>query len=370
VDPVTSFQRALPHMLRELEVLVCCESPSSDTAALRRCAGLVAELGGRLLGAPAEQLDLERPGLRWRFGRSDRVLLLGHLDTVWPLGSLRIHPFTRDDDVIRGPGCFDMKAGLVQMLHAVAALPERDGVTILVTSDEEIGSPASRPVIEEHARAAAAALVLEASADGGALKSARKGVSTFEIDVVGRAAHAGLEPERGVNASVELAHQVLRLVGLADPELGTSVTPSVLAAGSTVNTVPATGRVHVDVRAFTVAEQRRVADALERLAPVLPGAQLRVVLGEARPPLPPSASADLLAAACSVAARLGLPPLEDVAVGGGSDGNLTAGVGTPTLDGLGAVGGGAHADDEHVLITPIPARTALLSELVRDLLAR
>jgi glutamate carboxypeptidase len=360
---------ALPAMLEDLRTLVTCESPTADLAAVSRCADAVAGLGARLLGFPPErELADGRPHLIWRCGPAPTVLLLGHFDTVWPLGSLLRLPFAVRAGRATGPGCFDMKAGLVQLLHAMAGLPDPAGVTILLTSDEETGSASSRPLIEALAGESNAALVLEGSADG-ALKTARKGVSCFRLQVSGRAAHAGLEPELGANAAVELAHQVLAVAALADPELGTTVTPTVLAAGTTTNTVPAEASAAIDVRAFTAAEQLRVAAALQGLRPTVPGTAVRVGAGLHRPPLPPSASSELYDRARRAAARLGLPALRSVAVGGGSDGNLTAGAGTPTLDGLGAVGGGAHADEEHVLVAQLPARAALLAELVEDLLA-
>jgi glutamate carboxypeptidase len=261
-----------------------------------------------------------------------------------------------------------MKAGLVLALHALAVLGVPGGVTLLVTGDEELGSPTSRGLIEAEAAGCRAALVLEASADGGALKTARKGVSLYEVRAVGRAAHAGLEPERGVNATVELAHQVLAVAGLADAALGTTVTPTALSSGTVSNTVPAAGAFSVDVRMWDAAEQARVHAAMSSLLPVVPDAVLQVSGGPNRPPLAASSSAGLFALASSVAAGLGLPPLTATAVGGASDGNFTAGVGTPTLDGLGAVGGGAHADAEHVLVDSLPGRAALLAALIDTLL--
>ncbi|WP_198942747.1 M20/M25/M40 family metallo-hydrolase [Actinophytocola xanthii] len=353
-------------MLDEVRALVECESPSSDLDAVARSAEVVAAVGTARLGVAPERIVLDgRTHLRWRLGDGpSRVLLLGHHDTVWPLGSLAEHPCTVEDGVLRGPGCFDMKAGLVMAFHAAAGL---DGVTLLVTGDEEVGSRSSRALVEQEARTAAAALVLEASADGGALKTERKGISLYEVRVLGRAAHAGLEPERGVNATLELAHQVLAVDTLADPS-GTTVTATAARAGTTTNTVPAAGSFAVDVRARTLAEQERVDQAMHALRPVLPSARVEVVGGPNRPPLEASASAELFELARRVAARLGLPEPTAAAVGGGSDGNLTAGVGTPTLDGLGAVGGGAHAADEHVLVEELPGRTALLRALVEDLL--
>jgi glutamate carboxypeptidase len=261
-----------------------------------------------------------------------------------------------------------MKAGLVLALHAAAQLTDRSGVTILVTGDEEIGSPSSRALIESEATGCAAALVLEASADGGALKTERKGVSLYQVRAHGRAAHAGLEPERGVNATLELAHQLLAVAALGDPHRGTTVTPTLMSAGTTTNTVPAAGEFAVDVRVRDGAEQDRVDAAMRALRPVLDGAQLEVTGGPNRPPLDAAASSALFARATRLAAALGLPQLTCAAVGGGSDGNLTAGVGTPTLDGLGAVGGGAHADDEHVLVAELPGRAALVATLVADLI--
>lgn len=353
-------------LIEDLRTLVECESPSEDAAALARSADLVARLGTAHLGAPPERLGIH---LRWRLGGPTRVLVLAHHDTVWPLGSLRTHPFGIADGVLRGPGCFDMKTGLAMALHVLASLEDRTGVTLLVTGDEELGSPSSQALIEDEARGAAAALVLEASADGGALKLERKGTSIYRVLVKGRAAHAGLEPEKGVNAAVELAHQVLAIAALGDPELGTTVVPTVVAGGTTRNTVPAEASVAVDVRARTVAEQERVDAALRALEPVLPGAALEIEGGINRPPLERELSADLFARAARLAEEAGLPALTGVAVGGASDGNFTAGVGTPTLDGLGAVGGGAHADDEHVLVDRIADRTALLRALVVDLVA-
>jgi glutamate carboxypeptidase len=361
----------MPGLLADIEAMVTCESPSEDRAAVARSAEVVAGIGHRRLGAWPDRIVLDRrTHLRWTFGDGPRrVLLLGHHDTVWPIGSLASHPYEKTGLILRGPGCFDMKAGVAQALHAVAALPDRDGVTILITGDEELGSPTSRELIEGEAAGCAAALVLEASADGGALKTARKGVSLYRVRVTGRAAHAGLEPEAGVNSTVELAHQVLAVNALSDPSLGTTVTPTRTMAGTTTNTVPAAGEFDVDVRVWTLAEQQRVDRAMRALSPVLPGARVGVEGGPNRPPLEESASADLFARAVKVAERLDLPSPTRAAVGGASDGNFTAGIGTPTLDGLGAVGGGAHADSEHVVVAELAPRVALLAGLTADLLA-
>ncbi|MGW2182222.1 M20 family metallopeptidase [Streptomyces sp. NPDC001732] len=355
-------------MLADIGQLVCTESPSEDPAAVADCARTVAGLGTRLTGAAPEWLDGSgRPALRWRFGSGDRVLLLGHFDTVWPVGSLATHPFEITGGRLTGPGCFDMKAGVVQLFHALSALDDLDGVSVLLTGDEEIGAPTSRALIEAEARRTRAVLVLEAS-ENGALKTVRKGVSSYGLGIAGRAAHAGLEPHRGINTTTELAHQILALSALADPATGTTVTPTVASSGTTRNTVPDAARLLVDVRVETAAEQDRVDRAVRALRPVTEGASLTFTGGPDRPPLPADASAELFELARRHGAELGLGTLRAVAVGGASDGNLTAGVGTPTLDGLGAVGGGAHADDEHVLVAELPRRTALVARLVTSLL--
>ncbi|MCZ2821124.1 M20 family metallopeptidase [Modestobacter sp. VKM Ac-2977] len=370
----TEFDALLPAMLADLEELVTVESPSADPAAVAAGAARVARLGAQALGAEPEVLLHEGcTHLRWRLGAGPRrVLLLCHQDTVWPLGTLAEIPWSVTDGVVRGPGCFDMKAGIVLAFTALAGLQaageDLDGVTVLVTGDEEIGSPTSADLIRAEAAGCAAVLVLEASADGGALKTGRKGASMYDLQVTGRAAHAGLEPEKGISSTVELAHQVLAIADLADPALGTTVTPTVLTSGTTTNTVPATGRLSVDVRALTAAEQERVDAGMRALTPQLPGAVLELRGGINRPPLEETASAGLFALATAVSARLGLPAPAGVTVGGASDGNFTAGIGVPTLDGLGAVGGGAHAVDEHVLADQLPGRAALLAGLVRAVL--
>ncbi|MDX3658759.1 M20 family metallopeptidase [Streptomyces sp. ID05-26A] len=352
------------NLLNDIERLVSCESPSTDLAAVARSAKVTAEVGAALLGAEPERIVLDgRTHLRWRLGSGPRkVLLLGHHDTVWPLGTLDRIPFSVRDGVLRGPGCFDMKTGVVMIFHAVAALGSPDGVTVLVTGDEEIGSPSSRGLIETEAVEHSAVLVCEGSADGGALKTERKGTSMYEVTLHGRASHAGLEPERGVNATIEAAHQILAVSLLADAGLGTTVVPTVLSSGTTTNTVPAQGKFMVDVRVRTLDEQSRVDEDMKALKAVLDDAKVEVDGGPNRPPMELSASGALF----DLASRL-LPGITQAAVGGASDGNFTAGAGVPTLDGLGAVGGGAHAEHEHVLVSELVPRTELLSALVREL---
>ncbi|MEO9009753.1 MAG: M20 family metallopeptidase [Nakamurella sp.] len=351
-------------IVADVAELVACESPSDNVAAIAACVELVGELGRELTGA-APQLCTEggRAHLLWRLGGPTQVLLVGHCDTVWPVGTVARWPFSIDGDRATGPGVFDMKAGLVQMFHALGVLDDLTGVTVLVTSDEEIGSPTSRALIEREAAGARAALVLEASADG-ALKVARKGVSLYQLAVRGRAAHAGLEPESGINASIELAHQVLSIAALADLSGTSTVTPTVLRSGNTSNTVPDHAEVSVDVRVETEMDQRRIDVAMHSLRPVLNGAQLAVHGGVNRPPLSKESSRELFALASRVAENMGIGPLRSASVGGASDGNFTAGVGTPTLDGLGAVGGHAHAEGEWASVRAMPDRAALLARLI------
>jgi glutamate carboxypeptidase len=350
--------------------LVTTESPSSDKDACARCADALTEVAASVLPAYApERIVVDgSTHLRWRFGSSPtRVVVIGHMDTVWPLGSLAELPFDVTDGVARGPGCFDMKAGLVLGLHALATLDDLDGVTLLVNSDEEIGSLSSRALVEETARGARAALVLEPPVDG-ALKTARKGVGFYDFAVTGRAAHAGLEPENGANALLALADALGAIAGLADMARGTTVTPTTASAGTARNVVPDHATAQIDLRGETPAELERVDAAIRALQPTIAGTSFTVSGGLNRPPLDAESSAELFALATKIAGELGMAPLRGQAVGGGSDGNFTAGIGVPTLDGLGAVGDGAHARTEHVVLESMPERAALVAGLVRALL--
>ena len=356
-------------MLEALAALVEVESPSSDTSATARCAELADDIGSELLGAPAERIVIdERMQLRWSFGARIDVLLVGHVDTVWPVGTLARSPFTVEGDKAIGPGSFDMKGGVVQLFYALNALDDLDGVEVLLTTDEEIGSPSSRELIRETVKGARAALVLEPSADG-ALKTARKGVSTYLVEVKGRSAHAGLEPEKGINATVEIAHQILAIEALARPDIGTTVTPSIVSAGSSTNSIPSDGSIYVDVRVPTVEEGERVHSSLMELTPQVPGSSLRTERKAGSPPMPESSSADLFVMAQKIASTLGIEAIEGVSVGGGSDGNITADAGVPTLDGLGAVGDGAHAEGEHLIVSKMPERAALVAGIVQEILS-
>ncbi|MFD5098034.1 M20 family metallopeptidase [Streptomyces albidochromogenes] len=348
-------------MIDDLRTLVEVESPSRDFDALTASAKAVAGVIESRLGGRAVLVESEAgPHVHWSGGGDPKVLILGHHDTVFPLGTLKRRPFAVKDGHATGPGVFDMLGGLVQAVHGLALLDDRSGVEIVVTCDEEVGSGSSRALIEERALACGAVLVCEGAAEGGALKTGRKGCGTFEVTVTGLASHAGLEPEAGVNALVEASHQVLAVAALGRPGIGTTVTPTVASAGTLNNVVPAEATIAVDVRVETADEQERVEAAFAALAPHLDGAKISVTGAIGRPPMPETASAGLFA----VARRL-LPGLEGKSVGGGSDGNFTAALGVPTLDGLGAVGGGAHADHEYLVVDAMAERANLVAGLVR-----
>lgn len=360
----------LEAMLTDLASLVNSESPSRDLTALESSAKVLAGILEQRLGSSPSFIESPAgPHVHWKGGGSPSVLLVGHHDTVFPLGTLENRPFRVESGRATGPGVFDMKAGIVQAIHGLASLDDLSGVEILLSADEEVGSGSSKDLIVERARACGAVLVLEPSADGGALKNARKGTGTYELIVHGRAAHAGLEPEKGVNALVEAAGHVLQISTFGDPAKGTTVTPTVATVGTADNVVPASARVLIDVRAEDPKESARVDAAMKGLRAQLPGAEIEVRGGFNRPPMPSSGSTELVALAQAVSRDIGLGELSAVAVGGGSDGNFTAAAGVPTLDGLGAVGGGAHADHEWVDVTTMVMRARLLAGLVHRLCA-
>ena len=355
-------------MVADLERFVNIESPSLEHECLTRSAQFLADLMTRVLGSPPVLVASDRgPHVHWKGSDDTKVLIVGHHDTVFPLGTVARRPFTREGNIGRGPGIFDMKAGIIQAIYGVAAVKEWYHTEILITADEEVGSHASRALLEERARATGAVLVLEPSADGGALKIARKGTGTFNVTITGRASHAGLEPEKGINALVELAAQVPRIVAIARPEVGTTVTPTVAKAGTADNVVPDSATIAVDVRCVIPEEKDRLEAEMSRLTATLAGARVEVSGGMNRPPMHESMTTELFAIAEKVADDYGISGLRGVAVGGGSDGNLTAAVGVRTLDGLGAVGAGAHAETEHVQLDAMPERAALVAGLVQSI---
>ena len=353
-----------------LAELVALESPPGALGPLGRCADLLTQWGTAVLGRPPRRVLRDGlPHLLWA-AQDQRVLMVGHFDTVWAEGTIRDWPFTVDGDRATGPGVLDMKAGIVQMFAALEALPEAatSRVGVLLTCDEETGSVTSRPLIEQEARRSGAVLVCEPGMPDGQLKIARKGGSVYRLTARGRAAHAGVEPHLGVNATVELAHHVLAVQLLADPERGTSVTPTVVSGGTTTNTVPEQATLVVDIRSWTRDELERVDSALRGLVPRLDGAALDLSGGVNRYPLDAEAALPLLELAQRTAKELGLEPPGGAYAPGASDGNFTAALGVPTLDGLGAVGSGAHARGEYIELSAIPERIALLSGLIERIL--
>lgn len=367
-DATTLNEPSATTMLAALERLVVAESPSLDKARCDACADEVARLFHELLGVAA--IRHRRPDrgdhleIRLGEGSAPPIVLLCHHDTVWESGTLRRLPFRVDGDRVTGPGSYDMKAGIVEGAFALAARQSRRPVIVLSTSDEEIGSTSSRALIESTARPAAAVLVLEPAASGGALKTARKGIADFTLEIEGRAAHAGVEPEKGISAVDELAHQVLALRALANPAAGTTINVGVVHAGTRPNVVAAQARAEIDVRFSRSTEAERVVAAIRGLQPQMNGARLRISGGVDRPPMERSEGIIRLATLAQRLAReLGFE-LTETSTGGGSDGNFTAALGVPTLDGLGPDGGGAHADSEHLLIGSWLDRTRLLSRLI------
>ncbi len=353
-------------MLDDLKTLVEIESPSRNVEALTASATAVAALIERHLGGTAHLVDSEAgPHVHWSGGGEPKVLILGHHDTVFPLGTLARRPFKVENGHATGPGVFDMLGGIVQAVHGVASVDDRSGVEILMSCDEEVGSLASRELIEERAKACGAVLVLEGAATGGLIKTGRKGCGTFHVTVTGRASHAGLEPEAGVNALIEASHQVIDIATFGRPDLGTTVTPTVASAGTTDNVVPAAATIIVDVRVESADEKARIEAAFASLQPHLDDAVIEVSGGVNRPPMPESASAELFALARDL-----MPDIEGTSVGGASDGNFTAAIGVPTLDGLGAVGGGAHADHEYLVVDAMAERAQLVAGLVATLTRR
>jgi glutamate carboxypeptidase len=369
------FQARHSEMLGVIEQLVTQETPSSDKARLDAFASLLAQ---RLqsAGATVEILPNAERGnhVRARFGPTTGAkpaLILCHYDTVWAVGSLATHPYRIEAGKAYGPGIFDMQTSLMLCEYVARATHDLSldlprPVTILITSDEEVGSPTSRALIEEEALLSAYVLVMESPLPGGVLKTSRKGAGGFTVEITGRAAHAGVEPERGISAIQELAHQILALHKLTDMAKGTTVNVGVVQGGTVSNVVAPHATAKIDVRSWTQEEADRLSQAILGLQPVTPGATLRVSGGWNRPPLERTATADLFAKTQAIGRTLGLE-LTEGGTGGGSDGNFTGALGIPTLDGLGVPGHGAHADHEHIEVDQIVGRAALLMSLLAEL---
>jgi glutamate carboxypeptidase len=367
-------EQHLSEALRFLQETVELESPSFDKPLIDKLVQFVASRFGEI-GGEVQVIKEQKFGdhLIARFpGRSaERILLLGHTDTVWSSGEITKRPFKIENGRALGPGVFDMKAGIVLIWLAIDALRKVQGylsrsLTVVLVSDEEIGSNSSRRLIESEASGCRAVLVLEPSLPGGALKTARKGVGVFAVKAIGKAAHAGIDPRGGVNAIEEISRQIIKLQGLNDPTLGTTVTVGVVRGGSRSNVVPAEAAAEVDVRITSNEEAERITKIIKALSPELPNARLEIRGAINRPPMErTSDTVRLFQIAQKVAANLGFT-LQEGSTGGASDGNFTSALGIPTLDGLGAVGGGAHAIDEWVDIESLPRRAALVAGLINS----
>ena len=360
------MEQKMTTFFEELRALVELESPTEDLAACRAALDLTATIMERHLTLAPQFFDEGGRPILWWGAKSPRVLILAHIDTVWPHGSYL--PLWREEgEKIYGPGIFDMKAGLLQAIYAVAEIDNaKDSVAIAVTTDEEVGSQTSREFIKRHAAISHAVLILEASLDG-KVKIGRKGTSMYQITVDGLASHAGLEPEKGINATVEMAHIINKLMELEVPEFGTTVVPTTLRAGTTTNTVPAQAVLDIDSRSFLHSEMVRVESALRAMKPLHPDAKISVTGGINRPPLELASTAELYEKLEAVATRMGVGPIGAASVGGASDGNFAAATGAKVLDGLGALGSGAHAPHEHILRSSVAPRIELLREFIKEL---
>lgn len=371
--PVSSFEQQIPHLLELLQNLVEMESPTTSKAAVDRLGGFLVERL-RHLGADLKKHAREAVGDHWhaQWGSSPGgILLLAHMDTVYPLKTLERMPWSTHDGLARGPGVLDMKGGLAMALVALQTLIQTQKmpstrVSLLCTSDEETGSRHSRALIEELAQQHEVVLCLEPGLPDGSVKTWRKGTGVFTLEARGRAAHAGADLENGINAIVEVAHQILRLLDLADPEAGTSVNIGTIRGGSRVNIVPETSRVRIDIRVKTPEERERLDRALRTFAPVLSGASIDIQGDWNRPPMMRTPSIlQAYSRAKEIAAQLGID-LTEGGTGGASDANFVAQLGVPVLDGLGAIGSGAHAPSEHLILEDLPRRTALLAALISE----
>jgi glutamate carboxypeptidase len=388
--PIREFEARLPGLVDLLRRFVELESPTTQKAAVDAFGAAVAE-ELRRLGAEVERRPQPSVGdiLIGRWGpffpephtvpessrempgsRGD-LLLLTHLDTVHALGTLASFPFAERDGRLFGPGVLDMKASFAMGLIAIGALLEKGampqgGITWLCTSDEETSSRAARPLILELAEGHGRILCLEPALPNGALKTHRKGVGVYRLEALGRAAHAGSEPEEGINAILEMAQQALHVSQLADPARGTTVNVGVIQGGTRSNVVPEICRARVDIRVETLQEARRLEEAFQGLRPLTPGARIRVEGGLNRPPMVRTpAIARAFARAREIGAQLGLS-LDEGGTGGGSDANFIAHLDKPILDGIGGVGEGAHSDRENVQIRSLVERTALLAALISE----
>jgi glutamate carboxypeptidase len=351
--------------IKDIQRLVECQSPTEDLAACVKVVELAVEISAQVLEIPAKLITENGRPVFWWGSEKPKIVLLCHLDTVWPHNSFN-PTWLIDGDNAKGPGVFDMKAGFIQAMYALKGITgAQSKVALVATTDEETGSATSKKLIERLAKDADAVLVFESAIDG-KVKTGRKGTSMYQISVTGKAAHAGLEPEKGINATTELAKLVLQITDLANPAFGTTVVPTVMQAGTTTNTVPAQAKLDIDIRSFTMAELQRVDTAIKSLSSSV--AQVEITGGISRPPLEIASTKELYEKLEVVAKRLGMPEIGHASVGGASDGNLAAAAGAKVLDGLGAVGVGAHAPTESILLSAVEPRIKLISAFITELL--
>jgi len=349
----------------DIQRLVECESPTEDLAACNQVVDLAVEIANKLLKTSATKMIENGRPVFWWGAKNPKIVLLCHLDTVWPKGSFK-PTWKIEADTATGPGVFDMKAGFIQALYAVSHVSgAQENVALVATTDEETGSATSKELIERLAKSAQAVLVFEASLDG-KVKTGRKGTAMYQVVVTGKASHAGLEPEKGINATTELAKLVMQISTLENPEFGTTAVPTVMQSGTTTNTVPALAKLDIDVRSFTISELNRIDKSIRALSSDI--AKVEVTGGINRPPLETSSSMELYEKLEKVANDLGLSPIGHASVGGASDGNLAAAAGAKVLDGLGAVGMGAHAPSESIKISTIDERIKLTTAFINELL--
>jgi glutamate carboxypeptidase len=351
--------------IKDIQRLVECQSPTEDLAACVKVVELAVEISAQVLEIPAKLITENGRPVFWWGAEEPKIVLLCHLDTVWPHNSFN-PTWLIDGDNAKGPGVFDMKAGFIQAMYALKGITgAQSEVALVATTDEETGSQTSKKLIERLSKDADAVLVFESAIDG-KVKTGRKGTSMYQISVTGKAAHAGLEPEKGINATTELAKLVVQITDLANPAFGTTVVPTVMQAGTTTNTVPAQAKLDIDIRSFTMAELQRVDTAIKSLTSSV--AQVEITGGISRPPLEIASTKDLYEKLEVVAKRLGMPEIGHASVGGASDGNLAAAAGAKVLDGLGAVGVGAHAPTESILLSAVEPRIKLVSAFITELL--
>ncbi|MEI8119869.1 MAG: M20/M25/M40 family metallo-hydrolase [Actinomycetes bacterium] len=351
-------------MLAALEALVKLESPTEDLAACQDVVRLASELATTILGTPAQIRDVNGRPVFWWGAENPDVVVLAHLDTVWPKGSF-IPLWKVEGNKATGPGIFDMKAGFIQALYAMKGIT--GSAALVATTDEETGSATSKEFIKDISAKAKAVLVIEASLNG-MVKTGRKGTAMYQIKIHGRASHAGLEPEKGINSTVEIAHAIIAVASLENKEHGTTVVPTMLRAGNSTNTVPDLAVLDIDIRSYSMDDLKRVDAAIRNLKAVNSDARYEITGGFNRPPLETSSTMALYERAEKVAKELGMPHLGHASVGGASDGNFAAAAGAQVLDGLGAIGDGAHAAHEWVDISTLEIRSTFLHALIKDLL--